>query len=206
MTLKTVGVFVGFVHADVQVPGRCAHCVDQHSGQKKFNTTDIPPNIHMDTVEQDSEGHIQIVWKPDIAGFADGHTTTLSRQWLVAQQHKKERLPLDHRQKTWAKEDMDKRCPKVDFERYMEDESAFQEALFLLRIFGLLFVKNVPSDEAAVERIGERIGPLRHTFYGRTWDVKDKPRAENVAYTSGHLGLHMDLLYVHRGRHLSNPN
>jgi hypothetical protein len=46
-----------------------------------------------------------------------------------------------------------------------------------------------------VEKIANRIGILQHTFYGATWDVRSKPRAENVAYTSKFLGLHQDLMY-----------
>lgn len=67
-------------------------------------------------------------------------------------------------------------------------------AMLQLQDYGLVLIDGVPELETSVERIGERIGPLRDTFYGRTWDVKDKPNAENVAYTSKHLGLHMDLL------------
>ena len=37
---------------------------------------------------------------------------------------------------------------------------------------------------------------IRETFYGRTFDVRAKPNAENVAYTSGYLGLHQDLMYL----------
>jgi hypothetical protein len=41
----------------------------------------------------------------------------------------------------------------------------------------------VPSGEESVINIGTRIGPLRDSFYGRTWDVKSVPNAKNVAYT-----------------------
>lgn len=82
----------------------------------------------------------------------------------------------------------------MDFHRYMTVQEDYDRTLKTLYKFGLVIIQNVPEDPMAVERIGEKIGPLRHTFYGRTWDVKDKPKAENVAYTSGFLGLHMDLL------------
>lgn len=59
---------------------------------------------------------------------------------------------------------------------------------------GILFLTNVPTDETAVEAIAEKLGPIKNTFYGKTWDVKDKPMAENVAYTNVFLDLHMDLL------------
>jgi len=57
-----------------------------------------------------------------------------------------------------------------------------------------LFLRNVPDSEKSVEEIAGRIGTLKDTFYGRTWDVKSKPKAKNIAYTQSFLGLHMDLL------------
>jgi len=83
-----------------------------------------------------------------------------------------------------------------DYTDYLENPQIFNKAIKALSSWGLIFLDNVPQDETAVERIAEAIGPLRNTFYGRTWDVKSKPQAENVAYTAHHLGLHMDLLYM----------
>jgi gamma-butyrobetaine dioxygenase len=71
---------------------------------------------------------------------------------------------------------------------------ALDHAVTELMKWGLIFIDGVPEDEESVANIAEKIGPLKNTFYGRTWDVRDKPKAENVAYTSHHLGLHMDLL------------
>jgi alpha-ketoglutarate-dependent taurine dioxygenase len=72
---------------------------------------------------------------------------------------------------------------------------AFWEAFVQLNRTGLLFVHGVPEKETSVEEIGRQIGELQNTFYGLTWDVVSKPRAENVAYTDRSLGLHQDLLY-----------
>src|SRR5690606_18117044 len=73
--------------------------------------------------------------------------------------------------------------------------AAFQSALADLRRTGLIFVTDVPTSEHSVERVAHRIGPLQDTFYGRTWDVRNKARAENVAYTDKFLCLHQDLMY-----------
>jgi len=83
-----------------------------------------------------------------------------------------------------------------DYAEYLDNTQTFNNAMKKLGSWGLIFLDNVPQDETAVERIAEAIGPLKNTFYGRTWDVKSKPKAENVAYTAHHLGLHMDLLYM----------
>jgi gamma-butyrobetaine dioxygenase len=64
---------------------------------------------------------------------------------------------------------------------------------------GLVLVRGVPTehtDDAKCElrTLASKFGEIRKTFYGETWDVRAVPRSENVAYTSLHLGLHMDLL------------
>ena len=82
----------------------------------------------------------------------------------------------------------------TNYDKLLRSERQFTKILSALDRYGLAFVTDVPKEEKAVEVIGEMIGPLRHTFYGRTWDVKDKPNAENVAYTATELDLHMDLL------------
>lgn len=46
-----------------------------------------------------------------------------------------------------------------------------------------------------VERIAERIGYVKSTFYGKSWNVISIPDPKNVAYSSVYLPLHMDLCY-----------
>jgi alpha-ketoglutarate-dependent taurine dioxygenase len=84
----------------------------------------------------------------------------------------------------------------------MHDDATLFRALQQLHIYGMLIVRNVPDDENSVSNIGERIGPIKTTFYGYTWDVRSVPEAKNVAYTSQDLGFHMDLLYMHQPPHL----
>ncbi|TPX45556.1 hypothetical protein SeMB42_g03973 [Synchytrium endobioticum] len=92
-----------------------------------------------------------------------------------------------------------------DFDSAENTFLAYQEAiatekglwllLDTLRKYGLCFLRGVPDDEMAVERLASRFGCTRNTFYGTSWNVKSVPQARNIAYTSLHLGLHMDLLY-----------
>jgi alpha-ketoglutarate-dependent taurine dioxygenase len=84
----------------------------------------------------------------------------------------------------------------LEYEDYMNDASSLKSAVSALRRDGLIFVKNVPPEASSVSKVAERIGPLRNTFYGATWDVRSVADAKNVAYTSKYLGFHMDLLYM----------
>ncbi|MCJ1296917.1 hypothetical protein MMC34_008485 [Xylographa carneopallida] len=80
--------------------------------------------------------------------------------------------------------------------KYLESSDTLHEALNHLHRYGILFLSSTPSEASAIERIANRIGPLRNTFYGSTWDVRSIPSAKNIAYTAQNLGFHMDLLYM----------
>lgn len=85
----------------------------------------------------------------------------------------------------------------VTYADYMSSDEALYSAVRQLVQYGLMFISEIPSSagENAVEGIAERIGNLKTTFYGKTWDVKSIADSKNIAYTSLDLGLHMDLLY-----------
>jgi alpha-ketoglutarate-dependent taurine dioxygenase len=182
----------------------CRLCVDPDSGQKNFSTTDLPHRPPIERAKLNPDRSLEIFWTNDAPSGGAPHISVFPAEEVAAWQndatwqrtrvvgHAPDSIPWDRA----AYEALlaDGRC-RVSYQDWMSDEPAFWDALLDLRRTGLIFVTGVPSDEGEVERIARRIGPLQDTFYGRTWDVKSKPRAENVAYTSKFLGLHQDLLY-----------
>lgn len=175
----------------------CSDCVDPSTRQKSFATTDIPPSIQAQTSTQ-SDDSLTIQWKNDIRGSSEGHSTTLSSSRLSSMfnQFKDLKELRNTTRRTWERQDFEQQCIDIPYEEYMEDDRTVLRALAQLDAFGLLFLKDVPDDEAAINGIVERIGPLKNTFYGLTWDVRSVPQAKNVAYTSGDLDFHMDLMYM----------
>ncbi|PNS18141.1 hypothetical protein CAC42_3586 [Sphaceloma murrayae] len=173
----------------------CERCVEPSSGQKYFSTTDIPMDITVAGREQISEGRFAFTWNNDVPGYPPDHTTLVSLDDLNYHLFVKE----ERRSRTlrsWTANVLRERLLEMDYEQYINDLGSYKQVLTSLRDQGMVFIKNVPESEQSVVDIAERIGPLRNTFYGSTWDVKSVPRAENVAYTSRHLGFHMDLLYM----------
>ena len=86
----------------------------------------------------------------------------------------------------------------VDYSKYMTSEETVHQVVTALSQYGLAFINGCPAGPDAsneIENITTRIGPLKNTFYGLTWDVRSVQDAKNVAYTSDDLDLHMDLLY-----------
>ncbi|KAB5536244.1 hypothetical protein GE09DRAFT_1141881 [Coniochaeta sp. 2T2.1] len=169
----------------------CDKCVDPHSGQKSFATTELDFLPEAKSVERADDGSLTVVWANDpVSGGAD-HTSVYPRT-IEDDFYKFPRRDL------WDRDiyDQDRDKCRVSYEDWMAGGSEFWDAMAALSAKGLVFVYDVPQgDEAAVERMAAQIGGLQETFYGSTWDVVSKPRAENVAYTNQFLGLHQDLLY-----------
>ncbi|KAK5129266.1 hypothetical protein LTR08_003645 [Meristemomyces frigidus] len=182
----------------------CPLCVDPSTKQKLFSTTDIPATIGGTASSSDDEEFCTLRWTDDVPGFPDDHVTTLPKDMLrefvttggpVASPKPSERV-------TWSPDRFRRDVQDVEYEAYMSDDSVLHQALQKLHTHGLLFLTNVPESESSVSAVAERIGPLKNTFYGSTWDVRSVPQAKNVAYTSQDLAYHMDLLYMKQPPHL----
>ncbi|AEO68444.1 0d8140cd-6ee7-4f64-ba6a-436e89832011 [Thermothielavioides terrestris] len=182
----------------------CSFCVDPDSGQKTFSTTDVPNTPWVQHAELTDDGSLKVVWERDFLSGGQSHTSVYPAEELTAWQTdeywiRHGNLALLPRSMPWDRAAYEAllaegRC-RVSYQDWMNQDDAFWKAFGDLRATGLIFITDVPQDEKEVERIASRIGPLQHTFYGWTWDVRSKPQAENVAYTNKFLGLHQDLLY-----------
>lgn len=71
----------------------------------------------------------------------------------------------------------------IDYAEYMASDTTLFEAVRHLTLYGLLFLRGVPETpgQDAVEGIAERIGNIKSTFYGKTWDVRSVPDSKNIA-------------------------
>ena len=177
----------------------CPRCVDPSSKQKTFQTTDIPPGIQAKVVEPQEDGSVRITWGGDLSGFGGDHVSTFHGDFFDINSSW-DNFHQDHfgmsQPTLWDKSLITKTLQHINYEDYVTKDAALYQVLQQLHDYGLVLLRAVPESEKSVERIAERIGRLRDSFYGRTWDVKSVPQAKNVAYTAQYLGLHMDLLYM----------
>ncbi|KAK3388565.1 taurine catabolism dioxygenase TauD, TfdA family-domain-containing protein [Sordaria brevicollis] len=190
---------------------KCPHCVNPDSGQKSFSTTSLPRDIKVQSAELNPDGSITIVWENDTVSTNDTpeattHTSTYNSddilEWQLPANLAGNILPVERTlwNRSKLQEHIESGDLRVSYDDWLNSEEGFWKAFESLARFGILFVHSIPSDRALVEKqvekIANRIGILMHTFYGFTWDVRSKPRAENVAYTNVFLGLHQDLMYI----------
>lgn len=181
----------------------CPRCVDQSTRQKLFSTVEIPPNITLRNVTELPNG-VEIEWSNDLPGFDESHKSVFTKEIFdaMAARGSSKTLPSLPARRLWTDSQFREEVPDLTYEAYMEDDTILYKALQQLHSHGLLFLKDVPESPDSVSRIVQRIGPLKNTFYGETWDVRSVPEAKNVAYTSQDLGFHMDLMYMEQPPHL----
>ncbi|KAL6897643.1 hypothetical protein GGI43DRAFT_98064 [Trichoderma evansii] len=187
----------------------CPLCRDTSSGQKTFSSVEIPVEIGLEHVKPTKKG-LEIKFLNDIPRFVEnGQEHVMVLPWesvdLSLKRKGMEDVSLPRKRSVlrrtgvvyWDRDTIAQQVRKIDYAEFMKDDSeAFWDVIIDICRFGLVYLKNVPRDEESVVRITTRIANIRETFYGRTFDVRAKPNAENVAYTSGYLGLHQDLLYL----------
>ena len=173
---------------------QCPQCVDPSTRQKAHHTADIPLSIspQPDGLRIVNGDTLEVRWNE-----SEGHRSFYSRDWLrtyssprcIARDRYSDR-PSIH----WSRKDLEGVNLWVHCDDYLHSDQGLYTVLKLLNDYGLAFIDRVQG-ELAVERLTERIGEIRQTFYGRLWDVKSVEKAKNVADTSQSLGPHMDLLY-----------
>ena len=176
----------------------CSSCVDPSTSQKLFDTADIPRGLKVRECQTLPDGNIAVKWYNDIPGF-DDHTSTYSLDLLRKSYDARVRfqsVSVLPRKFLWDSRRMVEKRREVQYDDYINTKEGLHRTLNELERHGIVFLNSVPSDPTTIETIAHRIGPLRNTFYGSTWDVRSVPSAKNVAYTSQDLGFHMDLLYM----------
>ncbi|KAI9694404.1 MAG: hypothetical protein M1822_000020 [Bathelium mastoideum] len=176
---------------------QCKYCVDPHSHQKLFQSTDIPSSIRpRRVIKEGDEAHVQ--WENDIVNYPKDHVTRLTLDRI----HELLGSRSPRRPVSWDRSVFMEHHQQWSWPEARGDGRYLYGMLRELDDYGLVFLKEMPALEhdqgmssvKGVEQIGEEIGPLRNSFYGRTWDVQSVVDAKNIAYTHQHLGLHMDLL------------
>ncbi|KAI0135778.1 Clavaminate synthase-like protein [Daldinia grandis] len=169
---------------------QCNLCVNPDSGQKNFGTCDIPSELPIKSIKTTSGGGLRVIWENDFLSGNHVSKYTASQLDTTQPEYVLPGVTL------WDNDLLQRDRLTIDYNDWMAGEHGLLSGLHRLHTHGLIFIRNVPSSEESVESIANKIGNLQETFYGRTWDVRSKPNAENVAYTNSFLGLHQDLMYM----------
>jgi gamma-butyrobetaine dioxygenase len=155
--------------------------------ERTFDLLSIDPAPSPVSVEA-SDSAVTIHW----AG--DGHVSHFPVDWLVA--HRPGEGLADPAAVTpavWRGERASSGICRHGAGRILADDGALQAWLTDTTRDGLTIVDGLAAHPDAGIEIAQRVGFLRPTNFGLTFEVVNRPDPNNLAYTSARLPLHTDL-------------
>lgn len=167
----------------------CSACRHPGNGQKLYAITDLPQDLGVRALTQSAQG-LSVQW-------SDGHASAYTWDWLKAH----DLSPLARRSRVEQPVHWDSslaaNLPAADWPAVLADEAIESAWLERFCTLGFGILRRVPIQEGEVARVGDRLGHVRVTNYGRLFDVISVPNPTNLAYTAVGLGVHSDNPYRH---------
>ncbi|XP_071974648.1 gamma-butyrobetaine dioxygenase [Engystomops pustulosus] len=167
---------------------QCPQCFLHSAKARKLPIENLDVDTGLRNVDLTDANKVSITWPDD-------HKSEFEAKWLKkrcfseeSRAEMQEELFLQERF-YWGS---DLKIPTMSYEDVLRCDKAAFKWLSTLREVGIVLLEGAPIKQGELIRLGRRIGYMRHTFYGYTWQVQDKADANNVAYTSGKLSLHTD--------------
>ncbi|XP_060621951.2 gamma-butyrobetaine dioxygenase isoform X2 [Anolis sagrei] len=167
---------------------QCPDCYLHSAKARKLLLENLDVDIEAKDIGVTESKKVHIIWPDD-------HTSEFEAEWLKkrcfseqARAKVQEELFLPDRQ-CWGS---DLHLPTMAFEEVLHSDTSAYKWLTTLKKMGIVLLTGAASRQGELLKLGQRIGFLRLTFYGPTWQVQDKADANNVAYTTEKLSFHTD--------------
>jgi gamma-butyrobetaine dioxygenase len=168
----------------------CAACRHPGNGQKLYAITDLPDDLQAASAEAQADGGVLVHW-------SDGHRSVYPAAWLhdhALSEPARQARRVSPTLWTGALRD---HLPVADWPVLLADPALELRWLDQYAALGFGLLRQVPTEPGQVALVGDRLGFVRVTNYGRLFDVKSVPNPTNLAYTAVGLGVHSDNPYRH---------
>lgn len=155
--------------------------------ERLFDLLSVPDTLRAASAAVE-DGALVVAWE------GDGHVSRFPLSWLEARRPGR---PAEDAAAVdpvfWRGDVPPSTLPRIDGATMMRDDAALLEWLVAAKKTGLALVTGLSDDVEAGFAAAERIGFLRQTNFGKTFEVISKPDPNNLAYTAHALPLHTDL-------------
>jgi gamma-butyrobetaine dioxygenase len=157
--------------------------VDQRSFQRLYDPETLEDNLTFADAKQLDQDEILIK-------FSDQHEAKYSLKDLLLEVGRKDNLP---QKILWNTDNLE--FKEFNFDYSSAAEMQMLEILEYFHQYGFVVVKGLHAKEGEIINFAERIGFIRETNFGKTFDVRSKKQPNDLAYTSIELGPHTDNPY-----------
>jgi gamma-butyrobetaine dioxygenase len=161
----------------------CPQC--RHpSGQRLFEIVELPEQPQIERIAMQTDGSVRVTWKQE------EHVSTYLPAFLYEHNLK---TPPAAPIRLWGADLAD--LPEGDWPAVARDPEAELRWLEAYHRHGFGLLRNVAVRPGMVAEVGDRLGFVRTTNYGKLFDVISVPDPNNLANTALGLGVHSDNPY-----------
>jgi len=165
----------------------CATGFHPQTLERQFDLTSVPIDIEIAGISVDSETLV-VSWK------GEDLVSRFPASWLAANRPgQRFEDPAAVPPAIWRSNLTKNDLPRAAAADLLGSDNILLEFLVEAKRTGLAIVDGMADDVDAGMTVARRIGFLRETNFGVTFEVMSKPDPNNLAYTSHALPLHTDL-------------
>lgn len=183
--------FGGLGNADFDLTWLADNCptgFHPQTGERTFDLLSLPDDLSLRASRIDDKEELVLVWAHD------ERESRFSATWLWEHRPGVRRAdPAAEALNLWSAADFPDGPVRHNADRIMISDAALLDWLIDTRRFGLTLVEGIRGGGEASVALARRIGFLRETNFGVTFEVVNKPAPNNLAYTAIALPLHTDL-------------
>lgn len=164
---------------------RSESSVDQRTGQRFYNPSDLDPDLSVTTIREAA---------PDlyVVTFSDRVVSHFDAAELIAEAGLKP--GADGLPELTAWDATLKPFPEANWQAQPDDALKRDIVTKFLR-YGFVILHNVPTADKSLFQVAETFGFVRDTNFGRLFNVRSIPNANDLAYSSLSLDPHTDNPY-----------
>lgn len=165
----------------------CPSGFNPDTQERTFDLLSVPVDAAPAAIDLDGDG-LLIRWQ------GDGHVTRFPFAWLDA--HRPGRPMADPATIAFAPWRADLGADGIPggiAADLLGSDAALADWMRGLKATGLALISGLADSSEAGKEVAQRIGFLRETNFGLTFEVQSKPNPNNLAYTAHALPLHTDL-------------
>jgi gamma-butyrobetaine dioxygenase len=164
---------------------RSAVSVDQRTGQRLYNPSDLDPALRITQVRRPVPGQIAVT-------FSDGHESQFEDSQLLTEAAMSTEADGLPQREAWTASLT--QLPEATWPATMSPGALFDMTEKFLR-YGFVILHDVPRVSQALFGVAESFGFVRDTNFGKYFDVRSRPDANDLAYSSLALDPHVDNPY-----------
>nr|XP_002119838.1 uncharacterized protein LOC100177042 isoform X1 [Ciona intestinalis] len=176
---------------------RCKVCKRTVIGELNIHRSQFPSDLRIKDARLTKNG--SFLELEIIGEVVDGHVINIDSGWLKSACYCDQCLHEMLQERTLHFVDPTKvEVPKIDYNELDTQEGMLNWMKQVIDI-GFVVIQNVPLEEGACIKVGEKISPVLQNTYGKLFDVLDNQSTENIANSQIWLPLHTDQCHYEAG-------